>query len=141
MDQQIKDTFYRAFYDQIKNTVNSDKPDYDWLVKLYTEIRDRLMNYIKNPKISKEIHDSFDIELFRQMITNNVFDSSSMTKLVETTFYWIKYLEAPYRDEETDKSKMIVYSSEPSLMVVSFIREVHRCLDNLDDDIANMNKR
>ena len=136
MESQIKATFYRAFFDSIRENVNSDTPDYEWLVRLFVEIRDRLTKFVrKDSKTAKSIEDSFDVDLFRQMITNEVFDANSMSKLVDTTFYWIKQLQAPVHDEDIEKSKKLVYSSKPETMIACFIREVHICLDKLEDDM------
>ena len=44
---QIQEMYEKAFYDVIDENVNSDKPDYDWIVNLYTEIKNRLLRYVK----------------------------------------------------------------------------------------------
>ena len=36
IEKQIKVEMKKAFFDLIDNTVNSEKPDYEWITKLYS---------------------------------------------------------------------------------------------------------
>ena len=45
--QQIRENFEKAFFDLLKQKVAEDPPDYEWLVRLYTEIRDKLCKLVK----------------------------------------------------------------------------------------------
>jgi len=139
IEKQITDTFKTAFYKIIDDTISSDKPDYNWIVQLYTEIRDRLVKYLKkNSKTYNQVMESFDIVLFEQMIKNDVFDSESMLKLVNNTFEWILRLQAPIRDEYTNEAKKRVLESPGDKIVSIFIKEVNICLDLLDEDFKNL---
>ena len=138
IEKQIHENFVKAFYDSIDETVNSKNPDNEWITKLYEEIKTRLLKYIKkDSKTYKSINESFDVDLFNQMISNDVFDDVSMMKLINNTFYWIVQLQAPIRDEFSRKAKEIVLSSEPNKIVSSFLKEVYKCLEYLDEDIYN----
>ncbi len=138
---QIKEQMRKSFFDLIDQTVNSNKPDYDWIKRLYIEIRDRLSKYLKkDSKNYKKIQEDFDIDFFYQLITNDVFDFNSMISLIENTFYWIKTLQAPVRDQSTEDSKNKILKSEPQKMISTFLKEVHICLDNLDEDMENFIK-
>jgi Mg2+ and Co2+ transporter CorA len=142
IQKQVRETYYKAFYDSIDDTINSDKPDYDWIERLYSEIKDRLFRYIKkDSQTYRAIDESFDIELFNQMIRNDVFDHESMVKMINNTFSWIKKLQAPVRDKETDESLKIVFESEPKNIVSVYLREVYKCLNNLDEDMYNFYKK
>lgn len=138
IEKQIHENFVKAFYDSIDETINSKNPDNEWITKLYEEIKTRLLKYIKkDSKTYKSINESFDVDLFNQMISNDVFDDVSMMKLINNTFYWIEQLQAPIRDEFSRKAKEIVLSSEPNKIVSSFLKEVYKCLEYLDEDIYN----
>ena len=133
---QIQEMYEKAFYDVIDENVNSDKPDYDWIVNLYTEIKNRLLRYVKKDSKTYNLIDSqFDIKLFRQMIENDVFNMESLEKLVNTTFYWVESLQAPQRDSETREAKQRVFSASKEKMVSTFIKEVNKCIDTLDKDL------
>jgi hypothetical protein len=138
LESQIEKCFNRAFMDLIDETINSKNPDFEWICLLYEEIKQRLLKYVKKDSVTfRNINDSFDIELFRQMIENDIFNQESMLKLINNTFYWIKYLQAPVRDSETENSKNIVLTCEPSKIVSVYIYQTHLCLNNLDDDFKN----
>ena len=134
---QIQEMYEKAFYDVIDENVNSDKTDYDWIVNLYTEIKNRLLRYVKKDSKTYNLIDSqFDIKLFRQMIENDIFNMESLGKLINTTFYWIESLQAPQRDSETRDSKQRVFSASKEKMVSTFIKEVNKCIDTLDKDLV-----
>jgi hypothetical protein len=141
IEEQISINFQKAFFDAIDETINSKNPDNEWICRLYEEIKIRLLRYIKkDSKTYKSIDESFDIDLFKQMISNDVFDSISMMKLINNTFYWIEQIQAPIRDDFSNKAKEIVLSSEPNKIVSSFLKEVYKCLEYLDDDMYNFFK-
>ncbi len=138
IEEQIKEQMNKAYFDIIDQTVNSETPDYEWLKNLYIEIRDRLCFFIKKEsKVYKQIHNEFDVELFYQMITNDVFDAKSMYSLVECTFKWIENLQAPIRDESTLEAKNRVFKSESKKMISTFLKEVHICINNIEEDLQS----
>ena len=142
LKNQIENTFDTVFFNLIDETVNSQEPNYDWITSLYIEIKNRLLQYLKkDSKTYKQIDESFDIELFKQMIHNDVFDAESMKKLVDNTFYWIKQLQAPIRDESTEISKQIILNAEKTKTVSTFLKEVYKCLYNYDEDMYNYFKK
>lgn len=137
MMNNIRDIYYKAFYDCIDQAVNVDKPDYEWVLKLYIEIKTRILKYVKQDSNTyKMIDDNFDVDLFKQMIENNAFDETSMKQLIDKTFYWINKLQAPYRDTTTNESKNVILNAESSKIISTYIREVNKCLDNLDEDMT-----
>ena len=136
IENQIKEMYEKAFYDIIDETIKSDKPDYKWIVSLYTEIKMRLLNYIKpGTTIHKQLDADFDIDFFTHMIKNDVFDRESLFKLINNTFSWIEKLQAPARDQTTEEAKTRVLNSQPEKIVSTFIREVNICIDNIYMDL------
>ena len=136
LEKQIRETYYKAFYDRIDETVASQSADYQWILSLYVEIKMRLLRYVKKgSKTYNAIDESFDVKLFEQMIINDVFDKESMFKLVNNTFYWIGQLQAPFRDIELEESKQRVLLSREENRVSTFVKEVNENLDKLDDDM------
>ena len=145
MEKQIREQMNIAFFDLIDEKVNSEKPDYEWITKLYQEIRDRLCGFLKkDSKTRKKIMEEFDVELFNQMITNDVFDQESLLKLVNNTFSWIEKLQAPSRDETTNESKKKVLNSisaDPTKIISNFLKETHTCIDTIEIDFENYMKK
>ena len=140
--QQIKKQMRKAYFNLIDETISSKNPDYNWLTSLYVELRDRLMSFTKkDSKTQKQIMEDFDIDLFRQMITNDVFDGESLYKLVNNSFEWVKKLQAPIRDEETQNAMNRVLTSEPPKSISVFLKEIHSCIDTLENDMNNFYKK
>jgi hypothetical protein len=138
LENQIKEMYHKAFYDIIDETIASNSPNYEWIVNLYAEIKQRLIRYIrKDSKTYKLIDEQFDIPLFKQMIENDVFNYDSLFKLINTTFYWIETLQSPARDQTTKEAKNRVLNIQPEKMVSTFIKEVNQCIDLLDEDFEN----
>lgn len=92
-------------------------------------------------KTAEKIRTEFDVDLFRQMVENNAFGGTSMLGLVNTTFDWIKRLHCPVRDTEADKAKAIVMGcTEMRTVVPQYIEQVTKCLDYMDEDMAEFIK-
>lgn len=142
IEDQIKEQMYKAFFDLIDENIASDNMDCEWLINLFSEIKMRLLNIVnKDGKIYKKINEDFDIDLFKQMIENKVFDYDSIIKLINNSFYWILQLQAPVRDEYTNNAKQRVLSSEPSKIISTFLKELHICIDYIYEDIIAYNER
>ena len=137
IESQIKEQMHKAFFDLIDETVNSEKPDYEWITRLYVEIRDRLCFYIKKDShVYKQILEEFDEKLFFQMCSNDVFDYISMGKLINNTFDWIKKLQAPIRDEFLEESKnRVLQTTDAAKIISTFLKEIHICLDIYEKDM------
>ena len=88
IEEQIKINMKKAFFDLIDQNVNSKNPDFNWITNLYEEIKFKLLSFLpnKNGSVYKQIDTDFDVELFKQMIENDVFNYDSMLKLINNTF-------------------------------------------------------
>ena len=137
IEEQLKEQFELAFYDHIKIAVETDNHDY--IIRLYTEIQDRLANMLFNKKgpTIKRLELDFDIAFFEQRLRHKVFDANSMTSLVAMTFSWIHNLQMPLRDSVTTAAKQRVLSSGVTMaeIVPAYIKEVHACLDTMEQDM------
>jgi hypothetical protein len=137
MEKQIEDTMKKAFYDLIDENTCCTTPDFDWIVSLYTEIKMSLMHFLKKDSVTwKRIDESFDVELFSQMIRADVFSGESMVKLVETTYYWIKELGAPARDQEVDGAKERILKSPVDKIISVYLKETHECISRYQQDMV-----
>ena len=139
MEEQIKTIYYKAFCDKINESISSEKPDYDWILSLYKEIKCRMLAFVKpKTKIYKHIDGNFDEILFDQMIKNKAFNLNDLMNLVNFNYDCVMKLQAPIRDEETSKSKQKVLQSKYPEIVSLFIIEINKCLDNIVEDLKNL---
>ena len=147
LNKQVEDTMKRAFFDLLEQKVASDPPDYEWLTRLYTEIRDKLTRLLKpSSKTRKHIEENMDPDFFHQLISNNVFEPKSFYALICFVFEQIKVMCSPGRDEETSKKLQELldhYNSGNATfatMVPMFIKNANYCIDNIYLDIQNLQK-
>jgi hypothetical protein len=135
--QTVKSIYKRAFKDSVNQSIHSETPNFEWIVNLYSEIKTRLLRLTKKDSDThKELDESFDVELFKQMIVNDVFNSEDMVKLVDNTYTWIQKLQAPYRDKELAESKRRILESDYREIIGVFVIEVNDQIDQIYFDVA-----
>ena len=147
LNKQIETQMKKAFYDLIIEKTACETPDFDWLIKLYSEIREGLISILKQGSdLRKEMEECFDIELFSQMIKNNAFGGEDMIKLINYTFNKLLQLGSPGRDkiyrERQEEILKHMYTDKATFgsIVGIYLKNSHLCLDELHLDIANIKK-
>ena len=146
MEKQIKDTYYKAFCDLFEKNIDCEKPDNEWVIKLYAEIKEKLLKLLRptNP-LYIEINEQLDVPFFRQMLTHKVFEPIDFYKLVEYTFDVCLKLQSPARDEYTRVKKeetlqVLRNGSTFGKAVPTFIFNANECIDYIFEDIKNLQK-
>ena len=140
----MKETYQRAFFDLLEEKVRQEPPDYDWIARLYGEIRTRLASILREGSmVRKEIEESMDVVLFRQMIENKAFGGGELYNLINLVFEWCKKLGSPARDNEVDKFKFQVLglmknNGTFAQVVPLFIKNANECIDNIYKDLRQV---
>jgi hypothetical protein len=146
LNNQIKENFQKAFYNLLEIKVNESPPDYEWITRLFEEIKDRLVFFIKKDSpIRKDIEDRLDTELFDQMIKNNAFNGEDFYKLINYVFDLCLQLGSPARDKETNEKKnevltLMTNGGTFAQIVPLFIKNSNQCIDKIYEDFANLTK-
>ena len=145
---QVRETYKRAFFDLLQEKVAANPPDFEWLTRLYGEIRTKLISLLRvGSPLRVEIEESMDCDFFKQLISNNVFSPEDFYTLIRYVFEKCKQLGSPARDAETDaKLKEIVDfvdSGEATFatLVPMFIKNANECLDTVYEDIKALSER
>ena len=61
LTEQVKETYKRAFFDLLEEKVGANPPDYEWLTRLYGEIRTKLISLLREgSQLRVEIEESMD---------------------------------------------------------------------------------
>jgi len=148
LNKQMEETMKRAFFDLLEQKVAENPPDYEWITRLYTEIRDKLTRLLKQTsKTRKHIEEQMDPEFFHQLISNNVFEPKSFYALICFVFEQIKALCSPGRDKETDEKLQELLDHFNSgnatfaTLVPMFIKNANVCIDHIYLDIQNLQKQ
>jgi len=145
--EQIKDTYHKAFFDLLEQKVRQEPPDYDWISKLYGEIRDKLMLFLKkNSPLRSEIEESMDPIIFNQMMRNNAFNGTDLFNLISYVFDKIKQLGSPARDNTVDTKKNEIFNLMKNngtfaQIVPLFIKNANICIDFIYEDMQNFSKK
>ena len=145
---QVKETYKRAFFDLLQEKVAANPPDFEWLTRLYGEIRTKLITLLRvGSPLRVEIEQSMDCDFFKQLISNNVFSPEDFYTLIRYVFEKCKQLGSPARDAETDaKLKEIVDFVDSgdatfATLVPMFIKNANECLDTVYEDIKALSER
>ena len=142
LKNKIITQYKKSFYDLIEEKTCSDTPDYDWLVELYSEIREKLIYFLKKDSpLRKEIEESFDVELFSQMIKNNAFKANDLYNLINYTFEKFLQLGSPARDKDVKKMRddlflLMKNNATFGKIVSNYLKYTHICLENFYEDMG-----
>ena len=147
LNNKIEIQMKKAFYNLLIEKTSSENPDFDWLVKLYSEIRDGLTKILKQGSyLRNEIEESLDVELFNQMIRNHAFKGEDMIKLINYTFEKLLQLGSAARDnkikERRDEILDVIYKDRGTFgeIVGIYLKNAHLSLEELHFDLANLKK-
>ena len=148
LTNQVKETYKRAFFDLLEQKVGATPPDYEWLTRLYGEIRAKLIALLREgSQLRIEIEESLDCVFFKQLISHDVFSPENFYALIRYVFEKCKQLGSPARDAETDaKLKEIVDfvdSGEATFatLVPLFIKNANECLDTIYEDVQALSDK
>ncbi len=99
--RHIHETAHLAFWDIFHKQLLEVPPSYIMLLELLTDLRNRLCKFVPNRlDICEEIHESIDIELITNMVTNNAFDDESLKKLCLCISFKVKRCQDNGRDDD-----------------------------------------
>ena len=147
IQKQIKDTYHKAFFDLLEQKVHEEPPDYDWIFKLYLEIRNKLTKLLKSSSALRiEIEENMDPVIFNQMMRNNAFNGTDLFNLISYVFDKIKQLGSPARDQNTDEKKNQIFdlmknNGTFAQIVPLFIKNSNICIDLIYEDMQNLSKK
>jgi len=93
LTKQVKETYKKAFFDLLEQKVAALPPDYEWLTRLYGEIRTKLIALLREgSQLRNEIEESMDCDFFKQLISHNVFSPDNFYALIRYVFEKCKQL-------------------------------------------------
>lgn len=154
MDEEfIKNMYYETYFSLIENKLKEDPPDYNWLVTLFEELKNRITDIIKLTSQNKtnfllqQLDESLDVELFKQMIENKAYTLDDFTKLCNYLFDLCLRLGSPMRDkyvkekhnnvlEKINIAKTSININEAFASVVpTFIKNINESIDYIYIDL------
>ena len=145
--EQFERVMRQAWTDVLELKMREDPPDYDWVIRLYREIRDRLCAVLrKGHRVREDMEAKLDVELFGQMIRNNAFQGPEFVGTVYYVFEKCLMLGAPARDEavtaKRDEVLKAIYEGKVyGELIPLFFLNVNQCIDWMYEDLKMLGKR
>ena len=145
---QITGAYKQTFLDRLTEQLQGETQTadgVDWVVRLYVELRDRLCALLnKEGTIHSDLHGSFDVDLFRQMVEHEAFHADESVALINHVFGWIHRLQSPARDEETEAARQRVLEGRSTRtaadIVPEFVMEANECIDAIYKDLQSLSQ-
>ena len=141
LEKQIEETMKKAFWDLIKSDLKNDPQQFDHLVILIQEIRDKFKSFTPNRNdIATELDDVLDDSFLKHLFVEKSLDPSHFLKLIFFLVEKIKSYSAPYLDndiklwEENVNAKLqveIIYAE----FIPYFFEKLYYFLDLIEKDI------
>jgi hypothetical protein len=135
MQQQITESFHRAFIERIKEAINNR--EYYYIVNLLEEILQRLCSLIpRRIDIHQNLAREIDLVLIRQMLENNAFGNQEFEQIMNTFFRTISWLQAPIDRAELEEVKGEFNSLDGTISwaesVAPFFLKINKLIDRIE---------
>lgn len=141
LEKQIEDTMKKAFWDLIRSDLSKDPQNFDHLVKLISEIRERMKMFTpRRTDIHTEFDEVLDDTFLKHLFTENSLDPNHFFRLIQFLITKVKMYAAPYLDkdiaewEQTTIEKMkqtIVYKE----FLPFFFEKLYKFIEIIENDI------
>jgi len=129
MEKQIKEIMQKAFWDLLKEQLESDPPVFTQALTLFTEIKAMLYSILlpQHEKLKEKIEGILDIEVIKQQIEAEVLE---FDKYAGYILGLMGILCAPVRDEQIEALKQ-------TTEIVPLFRGIMETLEMMKLDMAN----
>ena len=144
IEKQVREAAEKAWCDIVENKIRETPPDFEYVVKLYEEVRNRFIGVLKKGSPKRlEIEEHMDVKLFRQMICNDVFTRDTFSDLTCYVFQLSISLGSPKRDEKTKEYREDILGDLQSKdtiyeVVPKFFLRINNCLDWIYEDLSKL---
>ncbi|KAJ8442860.1 hypothetical protein Cgig2_022226 [Carnegiea gigantea] len=123
---KIRETMEQAFWDGVTESMEQQQPDYSWLLKLLTEVRDALCEMSPN-SWRQEITNTIDVDILSQVSSSGTLDISYLGNILEYALVTLQKLSAPANDD-------VMQAGHQNLL--RELKEVSQSGDNSDSSRA-----
>lgn len=142
--EQIENTYREVWSTLLHDKVKENPPDFEWIVRLYKEIRYKLTYFLKqNSNMRNSIEEALDVELFDQMIRNGAFQGPEFYNLVNYIFDTTLKLGSPARDNDVKNLRneiLTALSNKATFaeLVPLFFKNANTAIDWVHKDLFNI---
>ena len=137
--EQVEATYKKAYWDKLKEDMNSK--NYDSLLLALEEIRARIALLTPNRiDIHQTIAEFIDIELIKQMLEHDAMDNKFIYGLVNYIITTLKNLEAPVQNDKTEKwreesLKLLEDNKDLPSFLAEFFQNVFNKIEVIENEV------
>ena len=141
--ENLENFYKHAYYEVIYEHMIQEPPDYDLLIEILDNIKQKLSRILRDGSpLKAEIDQNIDIQFIKQMLINQAFSMNDFKQLIQYTFDKCKQLEAPARDQYTQQKlnetiAKIHQNEKFQDVAIFFIKNIDDCIDNIYIDLHN----
>lgn len=143
----ISDDIYQvaqtAYWDNLKEQLSKNPPDFSLVLKLIEEIREKLQRLVPNrPEIKEEIKENMDINFIKQMIDHGVFKAPELLVISNFVFSKILEFESPECNEDTKQmkqkfeQKINLPNLQYSEIIPELFKNIYHKIEKIEDDMV-----
>jgi hypothetical protein len=108
----------------------------NWFVKLYSNIKTRLSEFVIRKELRNEFEKDFDISKLQEIIDKGIFNLVFVSKIIENVFKWIVKLQL------NDKNMGDIEDTKQNIMtednIIFTFQEINRLIDVMDKDFEEV---
>ncbi|KAF1875963.1 hypothetical protein Lal_00006594 [Lupinus albus] len=109
VEQKIKQTMEKAFWDIILESVKQNQPNYDLIVQLMGEVRDEICD-VAPQSWKEDIFAAIDLKILSQVLISGNLDVDHLGKILEFSLVTLQKLSAPATEETMKATHQKLFS-------------------------------
>ncbi|OIW00565.1 hypothetical protein TanjilG_24295 [Lupinus angustifolius] len=109
VEQKIKQTMEKAFWDVILESVRQNQPNYDLIVQLMGEVRDEICD-VAPQSWKEDIFAAIDLKILSQVLISGNLDVDYLGKILEFSLVTLQKLSAPATEETMKATHQKLFS-------------------------------
>ena len=143
LEKQIKETMETAFWDLIKDDLDSEPQKFDHLMLLIDEIKSKIKNLTpKRTDLHEELDEFIDTEFLKHLFETKGFDPEQFFQLIHFLIKKVKTYAAPYMDNDINEWEFNMQIKlqdkiEYFIFIKDFFTTLHIFLDQIHKDVYN----
>ena len=129
MEKQLRDTVVRAFWDVLREELESEPPKYDRALLLLEEVRELLFTFLlpQHNQLKQEIEEALDMDLIKRKLSGDVFEMKPYANFIIGV---LARLCAPARDPIIEELRSVED-------VVDLFKGIYKLMEEMKMDMAN----
>lgn len=118
--EQIATTMKRAYWDSIKEQLNTPPPELAFLLERVAELLDTMAAILPESRRESFIKKTLDFDLLKSQVENNAFDHDSLLQVLRQLAQGLMTLESAFQSEKTEAWLRNLEQQSPPMDFKSF---------------------